>query len=327
MQEPGQPDAKFIAALVDASYQRIHDHLLRTPLKNDVIEGIRLKCENLQTTGSFKWRGALSRLSLLPKGSKVITASTGNHGLGISTAASIYGHEVTVFLPAKANARKKEKLKRLGVELKEVKGDSLAAELAGKAYAKEHQSTWVSPYNDLGVIAGQGTIGKEILEQVNMIHTLEKPDQVDKIYITIGGGGLMSGIASYLNVHAPNAQIIGCQPINSPEMYLSQLAGHVVMAPDELPTLSDGSAGPLEEDSMTFGLCRELVDRYMLVAEEDIRQAIRDMYKNHSMVIEGAAGVAYAAALLDQKRKQDEKSVVVLCGGNIDPVVHAEICQ
>ena len=327
MENPGQPDAKFIAALVDASYQRIHDHLLRTPLKNDVVDGIRLKCENLQMTGSFKFRGALSKLSLLPRGSKIITASTGNHGLGVAQAATIYGHDVTVFLPLKANARKKEKLKRLGVELKEVKGDSLAAELAGKAFATEHGLTWVSPYNDLAVIAGQGTIAKEILEQVNMLHIIDNPEKVDKIYITIGGGGLISGIAGYFNVYAPHAEIIGCQPVNSPEMYLSQLAGHVVMAPEELPTLSDGSAGPLEEDSITFGLCRSLVDRYILVTEDDIQKAIRDIFKNHEMVIEGAAGVAYAAALLDTKRKADEKVVVVLCGGNIDPVVHSEICN
>ena len=324
MENPGQPDAKFIASSVDGAYQRIQSHLLRTPLKNDIVEGIRLKCENLQTTSSFKWRGALSKLSALPKGSKIITASTGNHGLGVAKAASIYGHEVTVFLPIKANAQKKEKLKRLGVALMEVKGDSLAAELAGKAYASEHGLIWVSPYNDLAVIAGQGTIAKEILEQVDLV---DQGFKIDKLYITAGGGGLISGIASYFNVISPHTEIIGCQPVNSPEMYLSQLAGHVVMAPEELPTLSDGSAGPLEEDSITFGLCRSLVDRYILVNENQIRQAIRDVYKNHEMVIEGAAGVAYAAALIDSNRKENEKAVVVLCGGNIDPVVHMEICE
>ena len=137
----------------------------------------------------------------------------------------------------------------------------------------------------------------------------------------------MSGVAGYFNVHSPHTEIIGCQPVNSPEMYLSQLAGHVVMAPEELPTLSDGSAGPLEEDSITFGICRSLVDRYILVNENEIRRAIRDVYKNHEMVIEGAAGVAYAAAIMDSERKADEKSVVVLCGGNIDQMVHREICE
>ena len=151
--------------------------------------------------------------------------------------------------------------------------------------------------------------------------------KIDKLYITVGGGGLISGIASYFNVISPHTEIIGCQPVNSPEMYLSQLAGHVVMAPEELPTLSDGSAGPLEEDSITFGLCRSLVDRYILVNENQIRQAIRDVYKNHDMVVEGAAGVAYAAALLDSDRKESEIAIVVLCGGNIDPLVHREICE
>ena len=156
---------------------------------------------------------------------------------------------------------------------------------------------------------------------------LKQLDRVDKIYITIGGGGLISGIASYLKIHSPNTEIIGCQPVNSPEMYLSQQAGRVVMAPEELPTLSDGSAGPLEEDSITFDLCRDLVDRFILIGEEEIRKAIRDVYQNHQLVIEGAAGVAYAAAQKDAERKSSENAVVVLCGGNIDPKLHAEICM
>ncbi len=317
MHQSEQPDAGFISALVDSAYKRIKAHLVFTPLISDQNQHLLLKCENLQTTGSFKWRGALSKLSSLPRGSCVVTASTGNHGLGVATSATLYEHHVQVFLPKSANENKKKKLQSMGVHLVQVDGDSLSAELAGKEFAREHGQVWVSPYNDVDVISGQGTIGIELLQQ-------SKP--IDKIYITVGGGGLISGIASYIKIHSPQTEIIGCQPVNSPEMYLSQLAGRVVMAPEELATLSDGSAGPLEEDSITFGLCRSLVDRYILISEEDIRKAIRDIYLQHKMVIEGAAGVAYAAAEADTERRSSETAIVILCGGNIDPKIHSEIC-
>jgi len=308
----------FISALIDSAYDRIREHLVKTPLLKDSSNGIWLKCENRQYTGSFKLRGALSKLSLLPVGSHVVTASTGNHGLGVTKAAAIYGHRLKVFIPSTVTTQKKDKLLALGVDLVQVDGDSLSAELAGKDFAQQNNFTWVSPYNDIDVIAGQGTIGLEILQQL---------DQADKIYITVGGGGLISGIASYVKYHSPQTAIIGCQPINSPEMYLSQQAGHVVMAPEELSTLSDGSAGPLEEDSITFDLCRSLVDRFVLVSEEDIRKAIRTLYQDHHVVIEGAAAVAYAAAGNDSERKSSEHVVVVLCGGNINPALHEEICR
>jgi len=318
MDHSNQPDAGFISSLIFPSYERIQSHLIETPLKVDVGQGLWMKCENLQNTGSFKWRGALSKLSALPRESNIVTASTGNHGLGVANAGALYGHNVKVFIPKSAATQKKDKLIALGVDLVQVDGDSLAAEMAGKQYAEENGFVWVSPYNDPDVIAGQGTIGLEILNQI---------DHLERLYITVGGGGLISGIASYVKKHSPHTEIIGCQPVNSPEMYLSQLAGHVVMAQEELPTLSDGSAGPLEENSITFGLCRSLVDRYILISEDDIRKAIKDVYQEHQMIIEGAAGVAYAAARYDDERNKSDNVVVVLCGGNIDSMLHKEICQ
>jgi threonine dehydratase len=110
-------------------------------------------------------------------------------------------------------------------------------------------------------------------------------------------------------------------------MYLSVHAGHVVNAPDALPTLSDGSAGPFEVDSITFGICNELIDRFILIDEADIEKAIRYLYKTHQMIVEGSAGVAMASAMQDSKRKQGAHAVVVLCGGNIDPKIHSQICD
>lgn len=307
-----------ISSQITKAYQRIRDHVIQTRLVFDPTFSLWLKCENEQKTGSFKWRGALSKLSLFNPGQTIITASTGNHGLGVANAAILFGLKARIFLPATASPKKIEKLKALGADLVHVDGDSLDAEIQGKEYATLHQLPWVSPYNDEAIIAGQGTIGLEISERLS---------EIDKIYITVGGGGLISGIGSWIRYHHPGAEIIACQPVNSPEMYLSILSGQVVMAPESLTTLSDGSAGPLEEDSITFPICQDVIDRFILVSEEEIEDAIRLLYHQHHLVVEGAAGVAMAAAMKDSLRHAEETSVVVLCGGNIDNAVHENICK
>jgi threonine dehydratase len=315
-----------ISILISSAYDRIQPHLLHSRLVHDVDSGLYLKCEHEQHTGSFKWRGALSKLSSLRKGEQIVTASTGNHGLAVSKAATIFGLKAKIFIPASASKRKIEKLRQSGADIIEVNGDSLHAELSGKKFAEENNFTWVSPYNDALVIAGQGTIGLELDQDLN---------DIDRVYVTVGGGGLISGIASWMRHHHPHVEIIGCQPLNSPEMYLSMLAGEVVNAPEALDTLSDGSAGPLEEASITFSICKNLVDRFVIVDEEAIRNAIKYLYEKHGMIVEGAAGVAMAAASTDiynMFRNENSgsgagKSVVILCGGNIDPIVHQRICS
>lgn len=312
------PEPAAIASRIADTYHRIQQHIRKTRLIADDTYHLRMKCENEQETGSFKWRGALSKLSLMSPGSRLVTASTGNHGLAVATAARLYGLDTKIFIPQKASLKKVEKLKAVGADLQMVDGDSLDAELAGKAYALENNLTWVSPYNDEDVIAGQGTIAAELTGDGEPIH---------RVYVTVGGGGLMSGIASWLSIHVPDVEIIGCQPLFSPEMFLSTQAGYVVTAPESLPTLSDGSAGPLEEDSITFDLCNRLIDRFVLIPEEDIKEAIRYANEKHGLIIEGAAGVALAAAMHEPNPDWSQRSIVVLCGGNIDPIVHQKIVE
>lgn len=307
----------YIPSLISDAYQRIKLHVAHTRLLKEETYDLWLKCENEQETGSFKWRGALSRLSLIPSGHAIVTASTGNHGLGVAKAAELYGLKATIFIPSTAAPKKIEKLVALGADLHLVDGDSLQAELTGKAYAQEHGLPWVSPYNDTEVIAGQGTIAIELVTAI---------PHIDKVYVTVGGGGLISGIASWIKLNSPGTEIIGCQPVNSPEMYLSVQAGRVVDAPDARPTLSDGSAGPLEEDSITFPICSRLIDRFILIDEAEIESAIHHLYDAQGLIVEGAAGVAMAAAMKDSHRRPTDQSVVILCGGNIDPVVHQRIC-
>lgn len=308
-----------ISSRILSVYERIHSHLPVTRLVFDETYNLWLKCEHEQKTGSFKWRGALSKLSTFGPGHNIVTASTGNHGLAVANAANIFNLNTVIFIPSGAAASKVEKLHQTGAEIMTVEGDSLAAELAGKKYASDHGFEWVSPYNDPDVISGQGTIALELDQQLSSI---------DRIYVTIGGGGLVSGIASWMKHHHPNIEIIGCQPENSPEMYLSILEGHVVTAPDAKETLSDGSAGPLEDDSITFPLCNVLIDRFILISEEEIKDAIRYLFHQHKMKIEGAAGVAMAAAMKEQSNVfLFGNSVVILCGGNIDPHLHKQICN
>lgn len=308
---------EYISKLITAAYQRIKAHVIHTRLVKDDAFHLWLKCENEQETGSFKWRGALTKLSLIPAGHVIVTASTGNHGLGVAKAAELFGLKAMIFIPNSAAPRKIEKLTALGADLYQVEGDSLQAELKGKAYAEDNGLTWVSPYNDPDVIAGQGTIALELSKDL---------PHIDKVYVTVGGGGLISGIASWIKYNHPMAEIIGCQPVNSPEMYLSVKAGHVVDAPGARPTLSDGSAGPLEEDSITFPICARLIDRFILIEEDEIEGALKHLYQKHHLVAEGAAGVAMAAAMKDGHRDVTQESVVILCGGNIDPLVHQRIC-
>ncbi len=307
-----------IAQRIDSAYSRVSPQLLPTTLVRDEHLKLWFKPENLQQTGSFKWRGALARLSLMQEGKQLVSASTGNHGLGVATAANLFHLKATIFIPNKTAERKKQLLHSLGAEIRLVDGDSLTAELTAKQFSKENNLPWVSPYNDPDVISGQGTIGKELLNEL---------DHIDKVYITVGGGGLISGIGSWLQIHSPHTEIVACQPQNSPEMSLSIAAGEVVEAPNAQPTLSDGSAGPLEADSITFGLCQTLIDRFILVSEQEIEEAIRMTWNYHDMVIEGSAGVAIAAAAKDLKRKPEDTCVVVLCGGNIDEGIHQRICH
>jgi threonine dehydratase len=317
MHVPGA-DPSYYSRLIENAYARINPYVSTTRLIRDTPSGIFLKCENEQRTGSFKWRGALSRLSTIEKGKSIVTASTGNHGLAVATAAGLYDLTAKIFIPASASPKKLQKIKSIGAEVIHVDGDSLLAEMTGKEMAQQHHLTWVSPYNDEQVIAGQGTIGLEVLQQM--------PD-IDQIYITVGGGGLSAGISAWIKSHSPQTEIIGCQPVNSPEMFLSILAGEVVEAPQAINTLSDGSAGPLEEDSITFDLCRSWIDRFILVTEEEIKSAIRYLFQSHDLVVEGAAAVAFASALKDTERKESGNAIVILCGGNIDETTHQQICS
>jgi len=308
------PTVKNIAQLSKDAFSRIKAHTVRTPLTAMHIERgkeLLLKLENHQHTGSFKARGSLNKILKLAESGEekpVITASTGNHALGVARALNITGMHGTIVLPQNATPYKLDKLAEYPVELLKIVGSSLDAELFAKQRAEETGLVWVSPYNDVDIVGGQGTIGIELLDQC--------PD-VDVVFVTVGGGGLVSGIGSVLKEANPNIYIVGCQPENSPEMKLSVEAGRIVDFPDT-PTLSDGSAGGIEPGAITFPLCQEVVDQFCLISEDEIEKAIRLVFQRTGEKIEGAAGVAVAAACKILPGSNFMKPVAIICGGNIE---------
>lgn len=298
--------------------KRIRPNILKTPLIESrelgkLISGkVYLKLENEQYTGSFKARGSLNKILSLSDEEKqrgVITASTGNHALGCARALEIAQANGTIFLPENASRAKVQALSNYTAELKFHGSDSLTTELHAKKVAEEENRVWVSPYNDPQIMGGQGTIGIELLQQL---------PQFDCALITVGGGGLIGGIGTYLKAHRPETEVIGCQPENSPEMALSVKAGHIVYLDEYIETLSDGSAGGIEDGSITFPICQQVVDDYLLATEEEIAEGIKFVVHKHHKIIEGAAAVTVAALVKNKERFQGKTVVLVMCGANID---------
>lgn len=298
--------------------QRIRAYTLTTPLLESkelskrVGGKVYLKLENEQHTGSFKARGSLNKilsLSPLEKAKGIVTASTGNHALGVARALEITGTQGTIFLPEHASKAKVAALSHYTAELQFYGRDSLQTELHAKKTAKEKGCVWVSPYDDPKIMGGQGTIAVELCQQLAAF---------DAILVTMGGGGLISGIGSYLNTERPSTKIIGCQPANSPEMTLSLKKGEIVALEAYVDTLSDGSAGGIEPDAMTFPICQQVVDDCLLVSEKEIKTALRLVVHHHKKIIEGAAAVTVAALLKHKAQFKNKTVVLVICGGNID---------
>jgi threonine dehydratase len=237
----------------------------------------------------------------------VVTASTGNHGAAVAYSLSKLKASGLVFVPENADPSKVEAIKRLGAEVRYHGQDCAEAEVYARVYSAQQGMVYVSPYNDPQVIGGQGTVGVELARQL---------ERIDAVYVALGGGGLVSGIAGYLKSVLPGTQVIGCSPQNSQVMIQSVKAGEILDLLS-LPTLSDGTAGGIEAGAITFDLCRTWVDDFLTVSEEEIAASLRLFIGAHHMLIEGAAAVAIAAYLKSCQRFVDQNVVIVLCGANI----------
>ncbi|MBD3349651.1 MAG: pyridoxal-phosphate dependent enzyme [Candidatus Eisenbacteria bacterium] len=306
---------------------RIRGHVRETPLEPSPalsdLAGIdvSLKLENFQETGSFKLRGALSKLTSMTDSERergVITASTGNHGLATAHAARELGMSAEVVVPETVSAWRADALRGLGAAVSVRGAECAEAEAFARDRAARTGRVYVSPYNDIEVVAGQGTIGLELARQC---------PRADLVAATVGGGGLLAGVAGALKDGGYDGLALGCVPANSPTMYESVRAGLIITTP-VLPTLSGSSAGNVEEGAITFDLCRRYVDDWAVVSEDRILDAVRIVYRHHDMVIEGAAGVA-VAGLVEFARaaglNRESRAVIIVCGGNVSPELLARV--
>ena len=297
--------------------ERIREYIRPTPLVYSPHLSkigncnVYLKLENYQHTGSFKVRGALNKILSLPKGTEAITASTGNHGLAVAYALKKIGGSGRIYLPNSTVKSKIKALKDYDVELIFHGSESMETEVYARRVAeKDPNLVFISPYNDPSIIGGQGTVAFELQNQL---------PESDFVLASIGGGGLISGIAGYLKSVKPNIEIIGCLPENSPVMLESIKAGKIIDM-EIKSTLSDGTVGGIEQNSITFPLCQHYINDYLLVDEEEIAKAIILMIEKHKMIIEGAAGVTVAAFLktIGHSTKFEGKNIIlIICGANI----------
>jgi threonine dehydratase len=284
-------------------------HLSR-PLSAALGCSVLLKNEHLQPTGSFKIRGATNKIQILGEAARrtgVTTASTGNHGQAVARAGSLAGVPVTVYVAASAAQPKVDAIRALGAELVVVSGPPIGAELLARRHADEQGKIYISPYNDLDVIAGQGTLGMELIEQA---------PELDAVFISVGGGGLISGVGTALKNLSPRTRVIGVWPENSPCMLRAMEAGAIVDV-DEKETLSDGTAGAVEPGSVTLPLCRAVIDETITVSEADIGRGMRMIADAEHWIVEGSAGVALAGLARRAEAFRGKKVAVVLCGRNI----------
>ena len=300
--------------LCQTAYNNIKKHIVKTPLIHSKNlssisdSNVFLKLENFQYTGSFKLRGAINKILNLPdKSIAVVAASSGNHGAAVAYSLRKLNMKGLVYVPENAAPSKVKLIKKYGVKVKYYGNDFLIAESSAISYAKENNLSFVSPYNDIDVISGQGTIGVEMINQMK---------DLDVVFITVGGGGLISGVGGYLKSINSNIKIIGCSPENSPVMKISLNKGKIIEY-DSLPTLSEGSAGGIERDSITYNFCEEFIDDFYLVSEEEIIENIKFFIANEKLLIEGAAAVSVAAFLKNKKLFNGMNVGIIICGGNI----------
>ncbi|MEM9132763.1 MAG: pyridoxal-phosphate dependent enzyme [Actinomycetota bacterium] len=307
---------------VAAAAARIETHVRRTPLEvsgpmsERTGAAVAIKAEHTQHTGSFKLRGALNTILSLTgseRAAGVVTASSGNHGIATATAARIADCACTVYLPTGASPAKVAAIARLGATIETVDStDAFHAEVAARDTARATGRTYVSPYNDPRVMAGQGTVGLELAAQFADIGW----DGADAVVVAVGGGGLVSGVATWLAATHPDTVIVGASPANDCAMLHSVAAGDVDAWP-AAPTFSDGTAGGLEPGAATLDLCRRLVGEWTTVTETEIATAVTAMIDDHHQLVEGAAGVALAAATAYGIANPGRRVVAITCGANV----------
>lgn len=301
-----------------AAQRRIGRYIRETPLERSQFLSefcggdVWLKLENQQLTGSFKVRGATNKLLQLSEEERtrgIVTASAGNHAQGVGYAAKMLGVQATVVVPENTPIVKRDAIMRYGVNLIVHGEEYLNAEKLARSMERERGMTFVSAYNDVDVIIGQGTIGLELIESL--------PD-VENIIVPVGGGGLISGVGCAMKSVDPSIEVIGVQSVASPVMYES-IKQDMIVEMELEDSVAEGLHGGIEEGSVTFELCKRYVGDFILVEEKSIVRAMNRMFSEQNQIVEGAGAVGVAAILENPSLFRGRKTGVVISGGNVEP--------
>jgi len=298
-----------------AAAHRIRDVVRRTPLRLSLAlserakRDIYLKLECTQITGSFKLRGAFNTVATLPpdvRARGIVASSAGNHGLGVAWSAKHFRAPATIFIPRTAPRVKRDGIEALGATVNADEPHYDAAMAKAMAFARDHDATFIHPCTGDALIAGQGTVALEILEELPNLATLVTP---------VGGAGLLGGCGVLLRHVAPETRIVGAQSVNTSAMARSLAASSLVSIPS-LPTLADGLAGDI--DDLAYDIGRHTLDDIVTVAESSIANAIALLARDESLAVEGAGAVGIAALLEGYAPKWPGPVAIVVSGGNID---------
>jgi threonine dehydratase len=309
---------------VFSASRRLEGVIRRTPLERSnglterVGRDVHLKQENLQRTGSFKLRGAYNRVATLPgevRARGFVTASAGNHGQGVALTARIRRLPARVYVPESAPETKRHRIERLGAELRLVPGGYDDAHATAERDAAETGTTFIHAWSDPMVAAGQGTVGLEIVQRLPEVATLMVP---------VGGGGLIGGVGTVARAMGSGIRVIGVQSEQTAAMHASLAAG-ALHCPPQGATLCEGLSG--ETDAYALALAQRVVDEMVLVSEDEVRAAMRWLYREEGIVAEGSAAVGVAALLADRVSLPAGPVAVVISGGNVDAARLADILK
>ncbi|MEY4534108.1 MAG: hypothetical protein RLZZ246_426 [Planctomycetota bacterium] len=296
--------------------ERIQPHVHRTPVMTcrtlDALAGrpLHMKCENLQRTGSFKLRGATNAVLSLPDDAAargVVTHSSGNHGQALALAARLRGIPCTVVMPHDSARVKKDAVRGHGASIVECEPNAAARAAAADRVVQDTGATLIPPYDHPHIIAGQGTVGLELLAQ--------EPG-LSAVIVPIGGGGLISGVAIAMKALRPDLRVIAAEPLNAGDAAIAKRTGRIEPVPPTR-TIADGLRTPL--GTLTFPVVRDLVDEVITVTEDEIVAAMRLVWERMKLVIEPSSAVGVAVAVQEGFRARDPVPTgIVLCGGNVD---------
>jgi len=304
--------------------ERCREYIWETPLEyslhlsNLTSAEVYLKLDLMQKTGSFKFRGAVSKIMSLTEeelNKGVVSTSTGNFALAVGEAMRLRGHKATIYVAKNIEASRLKLMKAHGFDVAIYGEEAWDAEKRAIEVAEQEGKIYVSPYNDPIVVGGQGTCGLEISKQL--------PD-VQAAFFAVRGGGLCSGSGGWLKSFNPDIEIIGVSPENSPVMYESVKANKIIEM-ETFPTLADTCAGGVDPDSITLELLQKYADEITLLTEEEIANAIRILFEHHRLVVEGSGALSVGGLLELKDSFKGKKVVLAICGRNIGPDLFKQI--